>query len=118
MKKQILLLLAVMMAICSYGQSWKKSASEVAPEKSAPAKSQQYLIAPTGNQFWWGYFSADKASDLPYSGNLGYSKATTVDAAIFVPANHSIVGQGTIKALRFWLGDDISGISSDLTVWI
>ena len=118
MKKQILLMFTVMMAICSYGQSWKILSRDVAPEKSVPAMIQKQLIEATGNQFWWGYFSADKADDLPYSGNLGYNSAVTVDAAIYVPANHSIVGQGTIKALRFWLGDDISGISNDLTVWI
>lgn len=96
MKKQLILLFAIMTAVCSNAQS----------------------ITPTGSQFWWGYFSDANASGLPYNGNLGYNTATTFDAAIYVPANHSIVGSGTIKALRFWLGDDISKISSDVTVWI
>jgi hypothetical protein len=118
MKKQFLLLFAMMMAVCIYAQPWKKSPGEIAPESSAPAKVLKRTITPTGNQFWWGYFSDANANSLPYSGNLGYSKATTIDAAIYVPANHDAVGAGTIKALRFWLGDDISKISSDVTVWI
>ena len=118
MKKQLLLLFAMMMAVCSYGQLWKKAPGETALESSVPVSVLRRTITPTGNQFWWGYFSEANASGLPYSGGLGYSSATTVDAAIFVPANHAIVGTGTIKALRFWLGDDISKINSDVTVWI
>ena len=98
MKKQLLLLVAMMMVVCSYGQTRS--------------------VSLTGNQFWWGYFSDSYADELPYSGMLGYGSATTIDAAIFIPANHAIVGAGTIKALRFWLGDDVSKISSDVTVWI
>ena len=118
MKKFSLLFMAMMMAVCSYGQGFRKAPGEVAPKKSAPAKMPKRTITPTGDQFWWGYFSDANADDLPYDGNLGYGQKTAVDAAIFVPANHSVVGAGTIKALRFWLGDDISKISSDVTVWI
>jgi hypothetical protein len=89
MKKQFLLLIAIMMATCGYAQS-----------------------------FWWGYFTESMANEMSYSGRLGYGQATAIDAAIYIPANHSIVGNGTIKALRFWLGDDISKINSDITVWI
>ena len=89
MKKQFLLLIAIMMATCGYAQS-----------------------------FWWGYLTDEMISGLNYNGRLGYSKATPIDAAIYVPANHSIVGNGTIKGLRFWLSDDISKINSDITVWI
>ncbi len=69
-------------------------------------------------QVWWGYFNESEASGLPYDGNLGYSQACTIDAAIFIPANHAIVGGGTIKAIRVWLGDEISQINSDMTLWI
>ena len=103
----------------SYGQPWKMALRETAPPvSSTPFKLPKRAITPVGNQFWWGYFSNSNADDLPYSGNLGYSRAVTVDAAIFIPANHPIVGVGTIKALRFWLGSDISKISSDVTAWI
>lgn len=118
MKRQFLLLFAVMMAVCSAAQPWKKAPGEMAPKSSAPMKEMRRSIEPTGNQFWWGYFMANNADALPYSGYLGYSSATTISAGIFIPANHEVVGGGTVKALRFWLGDDISKISSDITVWI
>lgn len=118
MKKQLLIMIAMMMAVCSYGQAWKMAPGEVAPKSSAPVKMLKRAITPTGNQFWWGYFTADKASDLPYAGSMGYGSATAIDAAIYIPANHGVVGTGTLKALRFWLGDDISKINSDITVWI
>lgn len=91
MKKQFLLFWAMMMAVCNYAQ---------------------------GSQIWWGYFGESEASGLYYDGNLGYSQACTIDAAIFIPANHAIVGGGSISAIRVWLGDDISQISSDMTLWI
>lgn len=91
MKKQFLLFWAMMMAVCNCAQ---------------------------GSQIWWGYFGESEASGLYYDGNLGYSQACTIDAAIFIPANHAIVGGGSISAIRVWLGDDISQISSDMTLWI
>jgi hypothetical protein len=118
MKKQVLLLFALLMAICGYAQPWKMGPSEAAPGSSSPMKVQKRSIELTGDQFWWGYFSSSKADKLPFEGCLGYKSATTIDAAIAIPANHEIVGNGTVKAIRFWLGDDISAINSDITVWI
>jgi thiol-disulfide isomerase/thioredoxin len=69
-------------------------------------------------QIWWGYFGEKEVSRLPYDGNLGYSQACTIDAAIFIPANHAIAGGGSISAIRVWLGDDISKINGDMTLWI
>jgi thiol-disulfide isomerase/thioredoxin len=91
MKKQIILFCAMMMVVCCYAQD---------------------------NRVWWGYFIDKEASGLPYNGNLGYSQACTIDAAIFIPANHAIVGGGSISAIRVWLGDDISKINGDMTIWI
>ena len=70
-----------------------------------------------GDQIWWGYFSENDAANLPYDGNLGYSQPTTIDAAIFIPANHPIAGSASIDAIRLWLGNDISSMG-DLTLWI
>lgn len=70
------------------------------------------------NQMWWGYFDEADADNLPYDGCLGYGSACTIDAAIRIPASEEIVGVSTIKAIRLWLGDDISGISGNLRVWI
>ena len=75
-------------------------------------------IVPAENQLWWGYFSESDASSLPLDGYLGYGSSCTIDAAIRVPAGDDFVGPSTIKAVRFWLGNDLSGISSSLRVWI
>lgn len=70
------------------------------------------------DDFWWGYFSDSDTSKLDYSGYIGWGSANTINACICVPAQHPIAGEGTVKAVRFWLGDDISAISSDVTLWI
>ena len=93
MKKQLLLIVAMMMAMCSYA-----------------------TITPTGNQFWWGYFTESEASGDNYYG-LGTRKVEDIDAAIRIPANHSIAGGGTIKAVRVWFDKSISSFKS-MKVWI
>lgn len=70
------------------------------------------------NQMWWGYFNESNADDLPYDGYIGSSGARTLDAAIHIPASEEIVGGSTIKAIRLWLGNDISAINSSMRVWI
>ena len=96
MKKASFLFFAIVMAMASFTQ------------RAASAE----------NQLWWGYFADEDVSNLKFDGHLGYSMATTLTAGIRVPANHPIASGGTVKAVRFWLGDDISAISSDLTLWI
>jgi len=62
------------------------------------------------SQMWWGYYT---------NGNmdfLGTGKAETFDCAIFIPANHDLVGASTIKAIRFY-ANTASNIS-DLKLWI
>ena len=75
-------------------------------------------ITPTDTQMWWGYFSESEVEYLSYASSLGYSSACTLDAAIYIPANDEFVGGSTIKAVRFWLGEDVASINSDLKVWI
>ena len=70
------------------------------------------------NQMWWGYFDESNASNLPYDGHVGNSTKCTIDAAIHIPVSEEIVSGGSIKAIRLWLGNDISAISSTLRVWI
>ena len=94
MKKVFLLVFATMMTIVSHAE-----------------------ITLDENQVWWGYFGENEAANMSYDGNLGYSKACTIDAAIFIPANHAIAGAATIKAVRLWLGDDLSKVG-DMTLWI
>ena len=74
--------------------------------------------ADVGTEMWWGYFNESEASALPYNGNYGYSKACTIETAIYVPANHNIVDGTTIKGIRIWMGNQITNISGDLTLWI
>ena len=70
------------------------------------------------NQTWWGYFNEADADNLPYDGHLGYSSKITIDAAIKIPASEEMVSGATIKAVRLWLGNDVSAISSAMRVWI
>ena len=72
----------------------------------------------SSDPFWWGYFSDSDASKLNFSSCLGYGSATTIDAAIRIPANHPLVGNGTVKSVRIWLGDNLTALSSNLTLWI
>lgn len=69
------------------------------------------------NQMWWGYMNNEKNVSNS-DGGLGSSKAGTLDVAIFVPAAHNFVDGSTIKAIRFWLGDDLSKLSGDVKVWL
>lgn len=76
-------------------------------------------ITPTESQMWWGYFTDDDASGIDYVyDGLGLSRATTMDACISIPAGDTFVGNRTIKALRFWLSEDVTKVSSDVTVWV
>ena len=96
-----------------YGtQMSAKAVASTASQRSIKA------ITPTASQTWWGYFSESNASSLDFSGNLGYGSAVTLNAAIMVEGSNSFVKGSTIKAVRFWLGDDLSAISSDLTLWV
>ena len=70
------------------------------------------------DQIWWGYFSDNDANSIVYDGYLGWGSATTVDAGVKILKSNPLTNGGTIKSVRFWLGDDISAISSDVTVWI
>ena len=78
----------------------------------------QFVKAQDSEPLWWGYFTDSDARKLDFGGYLGYNQATTFDTAIRIPAGHPIAGGGTITSVRFWLSDDISAISSNLTLWI
>ncbi len=75
-------------------------------------------ITPTSTQLWWGYFNESQAASLPYDGNIGINRAATLGVAIAVPANDEFAGSSTIKAIRFWIGDDYIYINGDVKVWI
>ena len=117
MKKQFLLMCAIMMAVCSYAQVWQKGVREVAPfTKSAVIKSNRASITPTEGQLWWGYMTD---SDLNSSTTIGVGQAnTTFMAGIYVPANHSMVGSSTIKAVRIYVSEGLGATMSNAGVWI
>ena len=122
MKKILLLLVTTLLTMSVQAQApWKMvKENPYLPQlraKAAPtAKSTMRKV--NTNEVWWGYISEADIDDMPYDGNLGYSKAVTISAAIKVDMQDAFINQHTIKAVRFWLGDDISAINSDITVWI
>ena len=95
MRRNLLLILSLFFAICSKAD-----------------------ITVGDNQVWWGYFNEADAPNLPYDGYLGYSSKCTIDAAIKIPVSEEMVGGGAIKAVRLWLGNDITAISSAMRIWI
>ncbi|MBO7119796.1 MAG: hypothetical protein J6W03_05710 [Bacteroidaceae bacterium] len=95
MKRSVLLLLTLLSTVCSKAQ-----------------------ITVGDNQTWWGYFDEANADYLPYDGCLGHTTKGTIDAVIKIPASEELVSGGSIKAIRLWLGNDVSAISSALRVWI
>lgn len=73
MKRNVFLLVTLMMALCIKA------------------------ITPTDSQMWWGYYSSGEISFV----GTGY--AETFDCAIYVPAGHELVGGSTIKAVRLYI---------------
>ncbi len=97
MKKTFTLILALTMAVGTFAQK----------------------IEPSDTQMWWGYYSESDAQKLDLvNDGLGMSSAATLDAAIYIPKNHPIAGGSTIKAVRIWLGADITKVTGNVKVWI
>lgn len=114
MKKQFLLLFAIMVAMCSYGQIWKKALSEKASFK-APLTNRA-SIQPSDGQIWWGYMSE---SDLSVSDAIGTGATNTQFlTGIYIPANHEQVGSSTIKAVRVYVREGLGSTMQNVSVWI
>ena len=129
MKKLLLIVSVLALGVCANAQLLKKSVSfrqlVKAPtaidysKVAAPARTAVSAITPADGQFWWGYFTESDAASLPYSnGYLGLGQASTISTGIGVKGHHPFVEGGKVVAVRFWLGDDISKINSDVTIWI
>ena len=116
MKKHFLLLCAIMMAVCSYGQTWmKKGNLERVPSK-APFTVNKATITPEEGQVWWGYMSE---TDLSTTNGIGIGSANIPFlAAIYVPANHDIIGSGKVKAVRVYVQDGLGKTMKNVSVWI
>ena len=115
MKKQFLLLFAMMMAMCSYGQVWKRATLERAPFK-APLMTNRAPITPGEGQIWWGYMSE---SDLGTSDGIGIGESNVPFlAGIYIPANHELIGGSTIKAVRVYVREGLGSTMQNISVWI
>lgn len=115
--KKLLMLTALLLAVCAQAQVMKVSKRNGAP-KSLNRMTAKQTITPTDNQIWWGYYTENDGASIDYSyDGLGFSEASTFDVAIFVPSSNDFVRGSTIKAIRIWLSD-IQEISDDLTIWI
>lgn len=69
-----------------------------------------------GSQLWWGYFSDSDAESGNFDG-LGTGAKEDFEAAIYIPANHSIAGNSTIKGIRLWFNRYLPNLTS-VKVWI
>lgn len=116
MKKHFLLLCAIMMAVCSYGQTWmKKGNLERVPSK-APFTVNKATITPEEGQVWWGYMSE---TDLSTTNGIGTGAANIPFlAAIYVPANHDVIGGGKVKAVRVYVQSGLGKTMKNVSVWI
>ncbi len=108
MKKQLLFLFAIMVAISSYGQTLEKSYLRKAPLK-APLTNGAATDANV-QQNWWGYVT-NETSKM----GLGVKSADTYHCAIFIPGNHAIASGKTIKSVRFGL---TASHATDAKVWL
>ena len=114
MKKQLLLLLAIMVTVCSFAQTWKKGPSEKAP-LNAPLTNRA-AIDPSEGQIWWGYMSE---SDLSITNTIGVGSGNIPFlTGIYVPANHEQIGSSTIKAVRIHVGSGLGATMKNISVWI
>lgn len=116
MRKTILLLLAIFMATMTYAQQWMRELKSDAPQTS-PTITQGATITPTGSELWWGYFMENDANSDNFTG-VGVSAKADYEAAIRIPANHKLLGNASIKAIRVWIGSDNLPKTNSLKVWI
>ena len=116
MKKQFLLLFAMMMAMCSYGQVCKRAAWERAPFKGPLMTNRASAASSEDEGTWWGYMSE---SDLDVSDAIGIGSSNIPFlTGIYVPANHGLIGGSTIKAVRVYVKDGLGSTMKNVSVWI
>jgi hypothetical protein len=110
MKRHLLIMVALLLAAFSQAQVFKLAPrSESVSNHSSGIVKEAFTRA--DGQLWWGYFVGNEYIDY-----LGTGRAETFDCAIYVPANHDLVGASSIKAIRFYLGN-ASNVSM-AKVWI
>lgn len=98
MKKTVLLLFAIVMALVSVAQ----------PKGNT--------ITPTGTEMWWGYFTENDADASNFHG-VGVNAQANYEAAVRIVKNNPLLSTATIKGVRLWLkGSTIPKITR-LRVW-
>lgn len=98
MKKTVLLMFAIVMALASFAQ----------PKGNT--------ITPTGTEMWWGYFTENDASAANFTG-VGVNAVANYEAAVRIVKNDPLLSTATIKGVRLWLkGTTIPKITR-LRVW-
>ena len=117
-KRHILLAVVLMIGVFSYAQVLIKapqSQFSMAKQRAGLiTQNRRATITPTDNQVWWGYFSE---SDVAGLSSIGTGAQEDFEGAIFIPANHPVVGNGTIKAIRIWFNEQLAGVKG-MKVWI
>lgn len=117
MKKNLLVLFAVLLATCVNAQVWQRASHKGMPfTKPSAMKTNRATITPTDNQIWWGYMGE---SDLSVFDGVGVGQTNmTFMVGIRVPANHEIIGSSTLKAVRIYILDGDGKTMSNASVWI
>lgn len=77
---------------------------------------QARVITPTENQVWWGYFNEDDFSIADYT--IGTGTATTLMAAIYIPAGHEQLANASVVAGRVYLASNVVSTLSNLKIWV
>ena len=117
-KRHFLLAIVLMIGVFSYAQVLIKapqSQFSMAKQRAGLiTQNRRATITPTDNQVWWGYFSE---SDVAGLSSIGTGAQEDFEGAIFIPANHPVVGNGTIKAIRIWFNEQLAGVKG-MKVWI
>lgn len=113
MKKSLLLMVALTMAIAATAQGLQKAPRLQQPSPTLIARSttlHKAQITPADDQIWWGYFAGNE--DIS---TLGTGRAETFDMAIYIPAGHAMASDKKISAMRIYMADP--SIVKDVKVW-
>lgn len=102
MKKTVLLLFAMIMAMSSFAQS---------------AMTPKNTITPGAGESWWGYFTDNDLNAANFSA-YGINALANYEAAIKINKNDPIMGNATVKAMRIWLNSTTIPKITSLKIWV
>ena len=102
MKKTVLLLFAMFLALSSFAQS---------------ATTPKSTITPGDGETWWGYFTDNDANAANFSA-YGVNAQANYEAAIKISRNDPIMGNATVKAMRLWLNYTTIPKITSLKIWV